>query len=363
MLLIVASSFICSFVISNLLSRYLLNNASRFHKGKRAYAERIRLHKKGVPRLGGLAIYGASYITILFFWLFKKSYIQHKEIGLMAIFLGSTLMMITGLRDDLFKRLSYKIKFLLQILSIMIIIMFGYHIDIASNPFGGYIYIGGLGIILTFCWIMGITNAINLIDGLDGLACGISILAFFSFLIVGWHQGNTLLLLVTSAVIGSSLAFLRYNFYPATLFLGDSGSYFLGFMLAILAIESYTKRSIAISLTIPLVILFVPVASTLFTFTRRITVGNNPFKADRMHIHYRLLRAGVSHLDTVLIYYSVTFAYVALGILCFFMPPIYEYPIILFAAVMMLGIYVWGIHFLNQRKLQKRKRLKARKAR
>lgn len=363
MILIVASSFVASFAVSYLFSYYLFNNANKIHRGKRVYAERIRLHRKGVPRLGGIAVYCACYITLLIFWIFRRSYFQGNELNFLAIFLGSTLIMATGLRDDLFKRLNYKIKFSLQILAVVIIIAFGYNVDTITNPFGGHIYIGKLGMILAICWIMGITNAINLIDGLDGLACGISIMAFFSFLIVGFHQGNLFLLLFTSSIMGASAAFLIYNFYPATLFLGDSGSYFLGFMLAVLAIESYTKRTTAISLVVPLVTLFVPTAGTLFTFTRRITAGRNPFNPDRMHIHYRFLRAGASHRDTVLVYYSATFLYVILGLFCFFAPVNFELAIIIFSAIAMLGLYAWALHFLNIRKEKKRISLAKRKSR
>ena len=350
MIFLAVSCMTFSFLISFLLCRYLLANADKFRKGRRVYSERIKLHTKGVPRLGGIAIYGAFFITLLYFYLIKKIHFQDYNIKLLGILLASTSIMAVGLYDDLVKRLSYKIKFASQILAVIIVIILGYNVEIITNPLGGNIHIGVSGILFVLLWILAITNAMNLIDGLDGLACGISAIVGLSFFIVALHQDNIFCMLVAASIIGANLAFLKYNFYPARLFLGDSGSLFLGFILSILAIESYTKRATVVSMVVPLLTLFIPVSSVVFTFSRRIASAKNPFKPDRMHLHYRFLRAGVSHRDTVLIYLSATLIYTTLGTFCFFMPKRFELAIIAFAALTMLCLYMWALHFLKLKK-------------
>jgi len=348
-----------SFIISTLLSRYLLNNADKFKWGKRAYVERVKLHKKGVPRLGGIAIYFSVYASILILLILRSEYLHGKELKLLGIFLSSTMLVGIGIYDDLVKRLSYKIKFLVQLVSALLLVFVGYNVSIISSPFGGNIYIGILGAFFVVLWVLSIINAINLIDGLDGLACGISLMMAIGFFVISINQNNVFIAGILAVFIGASLGFLCFNFFPAKLFLGDSGSLFLGFILALVAMESSLKRTTAISLIVPLLTLIIPIASITFTFSRRLASAKNPFKADRMHLHYRLIRAGISHRDTVLIFYTITFLYVVLGVFCFFVPKIYEINIIIFAGVAMWWIYMWALHFINRKKKQKvRKRKK-----
>lgn len=357
MILAVVFCGVLSFLVSYVLSSWLLKNASLFSNGRRVFSERIRLHKKGIPRLGGIAIYGGFYVTLLFLYIFRKDYFDNSGVKLIGIFLASTVVVATGLYDDLVKRLSYRVKFALQVLAIIIIIFFGYNVRVITNPLGGEIYIGILGTFFVIIWMLAILNAINLIDGLDGLACGTSMIVCCSFFIIAFRQNNIFLLLMITSFIGAGLAFLRYNFYPARLFLGDSGSLFLGFMLGILAMESYTKRATAVSLIVPLLTLLIPIASVVFTFSRRIASARNPFKPDRMHLHYRFLRAGISHKDTVLIYLCITFVYATLGTFCFFLPKKFELAIIVFAGVTMWWFYMWALHFINLKHRLKRKAL------
>lgn len=351
-----------SFAVSSVISRYLFRNANKLHVGKRAYSERVRLHKKGIPRLGGLAIYTAFCVTVLLFYFFKKEYFKYYETKLLGVFLASGLIVACGLYDDLVKRLSYKIKFIVQILAIVIVIIFGYRINVITNPFDGKIFIGILGIPLIILWILAVMNSINLIDGLDGLACGVSAIVCLVFIVIGISQQHIFSLLFATAIIGATLGFLRYNFYPAKLFLGDSGSFLLGFMLAILAIESATKRATVVTLIIPLLTLFIPLASVVFTFSRRIAYASNPFRPDRKHLHYRFIQAGVSHRDTVLMYYSVTLVYAAFGIYCFFMPKKYELAIIGIAGATMWVLYMWALHFLTLRERVHRKQVRDKKS-
>jgi len=347
-----------SFIISTLFSQYLLKHADRFKWGKRAYVERVKLHKKGVPRLGGIAIYLSLYASISILVLLRGEHLSGKELKLFGIFLSSTMLVGIGIYDDLIKRLSYKIKFIVQLISALVLVFVGYNVNVVSSPLGGSIHIGILGALFVVLWVLALVNAINLIDGLDGLACGISLMVAIGFFIISVNQNNIFIAGILAIFIGASLGFLRYNFYPAKLFLGDSGSLFLGFILALVAMESSLKRTTAISLIVPLLTLIIPIASITFTFSRRLASAKNPFKADRMHLHYRLIRAGISHRDTVLIFYNITFLYVALGVFCFFMPKRYEINIIIFAGIAMWWIYMWALHFINQKKSQKNRKRK-----
>ncbi|MFH1593447.1 MAG: MraY family glycosyltransferase [Candidatus Omnitrophota bacterium] len=345
-----------SFLASYLLSSCLFNNADKIRVGKRAYSERVRLHRKGVPRLGGLVLCGAFYLTFLLLFILRRDVFRSYEMKFIGIFLASIVIVGCGLYDDLVSRLNYKTKFILQILAGVIIIIFGYRINILTNPFDGKIYIGILGIPIVIIWMLTVINSINLIDGLDGLACGITTIVCLSLCAIEFSKSNLFLSLIIITIIGANLAFLRYNFYPAKLFLGDSGSLFLGLMLGILAIESSTKRSASISLILPLLALFIPIGSVVFTFSRRIATAKNPFKPDRHHLHYRFIHAGISHRNTVLIYYAVCFVYAMLGTFCFFMPKKFELAIIILAIVGAGILYLWASHFIHIRvRLQRRK--------
>ena len=353
-------TIILSYVISALLCKYLLKHPEKFQWSKRAYVERVKLHTKGIPRLGGIALSGAFFITMLLFFIFQRELFEGNELRFFGIVFAAVVIVMIGAFDDLVRRLGYKIKFSLQIIAALILVLFSYNIGTITNPLGGSVYVGMLGVVFVVAWVLVITNAMNLIDGLDGLACGIALMVIIGFFIIGLNQTQGFILVIMASLIGAMLAFLRYNFYPAKLFLGDSGSLFLGLMLGIIAMQNSIKRATLVSLIVPLVTLLIPVASIVFTFSRRLIAAKHPFKPDRMHLHYRLIRAGISHKDVVLIFYTVTFFYVLLGVFCFFMPKRYEIGIILFAGITIWAIYLWSLHFLNiQKKVKGKKRGKS----
>ena len=349
-------TIIVSYITSLLLCKYLIKHPKKFQWSKRAYVERVKLHTKGVPRLGGVAIAGSFFITMLLLFIFQRGLFEGNQLRFFGIIFSAVIIVMVGAFDDLVRRLGYKIKFTLQITAALVLVVFSYNINTITNPLGGSIYIGALGVIFVIIWVLVVANAINLIDGLDGLACGIALMAVIGFFIISFTQGQSFILIITASLIGAMLAFLKYNFYPAKLFLGDSGSLFLGLMLAVVAMQSSVKRATLVSLIVPLLTLLIPVASILFTFSRRLVVAKHPFKADRMHLHYRLIRAGISHKDVVLIFYTITFSYVTLGGFCFFMPKRYEVAIIFFAAITIWAVYLWALHFLNIQKKKGKKR-------
>ena len=346
--------FIAS-ILSYLLSYFFLKNADKLRQKRNAYAERIKLHKKRVPRLGGLALYLAFCVTFSIVIAFNRYSIFADVNKIIGIFIASLLVVGVGVYDDLVKRLSYKVKFAFQVLAALALVLAGYNIQTISIPFLPNLFMGMLGPIVVVLWMLVIMNAVNLIDGLDGLASGVCLIAGAGFFIISAVKADSFVLAALAVFLGVILGFLRFNLYPAKLFLGDSGSLFLGFMMGIIAMEISVKRATVISMAIPMLTLFIPVASVFFTFTRRIATAKNPFKPDSIHLHYRLIRAGISHRNTVFIFYVLTFIYMLFGLWCYFSSAMYEFTIMIVAGMVMLGFYVWALRFINLKKIYKRK--------
>lgn len=347
------SIFIAS-ILSYSLSYFFLKNADKLRQKRNTYAERVKLHKKYVPRLGGLALYLAFCVTFPAVIVLNRYSISFDVNKIIGLFIASLLVVGTGVYDDLVKRLSYKVKFAFQVLAALVLVLAGYNIQTISIPFLPNLSVGVLGPVFVVLWMLVIMNAVNLIDGLDGLASGVCLIAGAGFFIISAVKADIFVLTALAVFLGVILGFLRFNIYPAKLFLGDSGSLFLGFMMGIIALEISVKRATVISMAIPMLTLFIPVASVFFTFTRRIATARNPFKPDSMHLHYRLIRAGISHKNTVYIFYMVTFIYMLFGLWCYFSPVMYELAIIIVAGMVMLAFYVWALRFINLKKSYKR---------
>jgi UDP-GlcNAc:undecaprenyl-phosphate/decaprenyl-phosphate GlcNAc-1-phosphate transferase len=256
-----------------------------------------KVHQKIMPRLGGLAIF-ISFIIGMFFLQPNQSYHW-------AIILGSFVIILTGVVDDI-KEISPKIKLAGQVLAAFIVVFMGdLSVKFINLPFGGDIDFGPLSIPLTMIWIIGITNAINLIDGLDGLAGGVSTIALLTIAAMAGVMGLHYVMIVALIVAVSTMGFLFYNFYPAKIFMGDTGALFLGFIIAVLSLLGF-KGITFISLIIPVIILGVPISDTFFAIVRRV-VNKQPISApDKSHMHHCLLRAGFSHRQTVLLIYAMS---------------------------------------------------------
>lgn len=345
-----------AFIASRFLSQYLIKNARRFKKSKKAYKERIMLHKGVVPRLGGIAVYLACIITMSFFMLFNKSLPGADAHRLIGVFFASLLIFGTGVYDDLIKRLSYKIKFIFQILSALLLVAAGHGFRSLTIPFAPNLQLGFLGPVLVILWMLLIMNAVNLIDGLDGMASGIFFITAAGFLWAALARNDYLASAILLTCMGAAAGFLSFNFYPAKIFLGDSGSLFLGFVLGLIAMDLSIKRVAFVSLSFPVLILLVPVGSVAFTFIRRVAALNNPFNPDNMHIHYRLIRAGISHRNTVIIFYMASCFFVLLGVVSYFANPKYEFVIILSALIILFCLYAWTLYFIRHKRLIKRKK-------
>lgn len=255
-----------------------------------------KVHSRIMPRLGGVAIYLAFVLVVL-----ASQTMTKQTIGLL---LGATIIVGLGIIDDM-REVSPKAKLLLQFVAATVLICFGIEVEFITNPLGGIINLGWFSIPVTLLWIIGVTNAVNLVDGLDGLAAGIAGIAAGTLGVVAWTQGKYLEASLALILMGSILGFLRFNFYPAKIFMGDSGSMFLGFTLSALSIMGLAKSAAIISLFIPILVLGVPIMDTLFAIIRRYMNNQPIFQADKDHLHHRLLASGLSHPQTVMAIYAI----------------------------------------------------------
>ena len=258
-----------------------------------------RMHTKAMPRFGGLAIYLATITAMLVFLPVNTQ--------LLGVIGGGTLMFLMGILDDL-RGLPAKVKLLGQILCAFILFQFSVRISFIANPFGDgyYFFPWAVSLLVTVIWIVGITNTINLIDGLDGLAAGISVLASITIAYAAFLQGSAEIAMAMLALSGGALGFLPYNFHPARIFMGDAGSLFLGFMLAGISVMGPTKSATLLATIVPMFVLALPIFDTAFAILRRM-INNRPImEADKRHLHHRIMSIGLGQKRTVLTLYCIS---------------------------------------------------------
>lgn len=255
-----------------------------------------KVHARIMPRLGGLAIFGGFLVGV--------AILQPESEYTLAIILGATVIIITGVLDDMYE-ISAKAKMLGQLLAALIIIFVGdINIEMINLPFGGELDFGFLSIPFTILWILAITNAINLIDGLDGLAAGVSTIALVTMTTMAFIMGDMFVVAIASVLAASAFGFLFHNFHPAKIFMGDTGALFLGFMIAVLSLLGF-KNLTVVSFIIPIIMLGVPISDTFFAIVRRLRNGQKWSDADKSHLHHRLIDLGFSHKQTVLLIYAI----------------------------------------------------------
>ncbi len=266
------------------------------HVGAMDIPNERKVHTKPMPRLGGLAIYFGFLLGYMLFG-------EHSLI-MNAILIGSFIIVLTGVIDDI-KPLTAATKFIGQLAAALIVVCYGNLLLRDVSAFGIYINFSWLSYPITVFFILGCINCMNLIDGLDGLAGGISAIYFLTIGIIAAIGGSTGLDFVLSFIMfGATLGFLVHNFYPASIFMGDSGSMFLGFIISVVALLGF-KNVTMTSLIIPLLVLAIPILDTLFAIVRRALKGQNIAKPDKFHIHHQLLNRNFSQRATVLIIYVV----------------------------------------------------------
>jgi len=266
------------------------------------------VHFGFVPHMGGLGIYLAGILAILILFVWRDYYIKMFTLKYVGIFAGASLMLFTGIIDDV-RGLRAQTKFILQLFAASIVIFTGCRIETIINPFGNPIDLGYFAIPITFLWLIGITNAINLLDGLDGLAAGVSAIAMAIFAVLAFQQQDWMTYNLCIAFIGAILGFLYFNYHPASIFMGDTGSLFLGFFIAALAVKGLQKSEGNISLLVPIIALTVPIGDTVLAFFRRLNKGQHPFSPDKDHLHHRLIFLGLSHRQAVHIIYLFSFLF------------------------------------------------------
>lgn len=259
-----------------------------------------RVHNKPMPLIGGLAIYIAVVFATIMFLPIDRS--------LISIMIGGSIIVCSGIIDDM-KGMSPKLKLLFQIIAGGVLVLGDVKVDAITNPFSHnniLLELKWLSIPITLFWVVGITNTLNLIDGLDGLSAGVAMISSISFMLVAGKFENLDVTVLSGIVAGACLGFLPYNFNPAKIFMGDTGALFLGFMLAAISIEGVMKSVATIAIIVPILILGVPIFDTTFAIFRRLLSGQSIVSADKGHLHHRLLNMGFSQRQTVLILYGIS---------------------------------------------------------
>lgn len=278
-----------------------------------------KVHTRIMPRMGGLAIYGAFLLTLvgLMFIIPDTLFGTTRDANLVkSLLAGGSIIVLVGALDDRFE-LSAKVKLLGQIIAASVVVFgFDMTVNFINVPFGDhYLFINDwIAVPLTIFWIVGVTNAINLIDGLDGLAAGVSAISIATILVMAIIMGNPVVILLCSLLLGSIIGFLFFNFYPARIFMGDTGSLFLGFSLAVLSMLGFKQVAI-VSFITPLLIIGVPLSDTFFAIIRRWLQKKPIFAPDKGHLHHCLQQLGFSHRKTVLIIYGIAAFFGTLAII------------------------------------------------
>ena len=312
----IAIAFLLAFITTFVVTPHTMRLAKKV--GAIDIPNDRRVNKKPMPRLGGLAVIAGFVVSIIY--LFITTSIEGKlnlfgeenyYLKMIGFFLGALILGLVCYVDDV-KGVPSWVKLTAQIIASIIVVACGVKIENISIPFTeGKIIMGDIfSYILTVCWIVGITNAINLIDGLDGLSSGVTLISCLSLLMVFALNGSPLIAIVLiTALAGALVGFLPFNFSPAKTFIGDTGSNFMGFALAIISILGVAKTYTALVLIAPIIILAMPIFDTLFAIFRRLIKGKSikaVFKPDKGHLHHKLMAKGYTQKQAVLIMYGIT---------------------------------------------------------
>lgn len=302
---IVIGTIIAAFAIAAVLSYFFTPPVKNFAHKVGAIdvpKDARRMHKKPIPRLGGLAIYGGFLCSILIFGQLDET--------MLCVLLGAAIIVALGIFDDVLA-LGAKLKFVVQIVAAAIPVCIG-NLQIGLftnlNPLSDtpFVHLGILAVPVTIIWIVGITNAVNLIDGLDGLAVGVSSIAAITMLAVALLTGNMPIAITMAALAGACIGFMPYNLNPAKIFMGDTGSTFLGYMLATVSIMGLFKFYAVISFAVPFLILGLPIFDTANAIIRRVAAGRSPMSPDRGHVHHKLIDMGFNQKQAVAILYAIS---------------------------------------------------------
>ena len=329
--------FLAATFASTFLTRWIRNLAKRHGFATGPMGSR-HIHTMPIPRVGGLSIYitftsllaALSFFAGVFGWRISVH-------SAWLILIPGTFLFLVGLYDDL-RGLAAKTKLAAQIVAGLILYISGFKVlglplGLETNP-----YAGAISVVATIFWVLWVSNAFNLIDGLDGLAAGVGFFSIITMFVVSLGNGNQEVALVTVVLAGTILGFLRFNFNPATIFLGDSGSLFLGFTLSALALagQRQTKTSTLVTIAVPLVSFGLPLLETLLSVLRRFINGSRLFDADKEHIHHKLLEKGLTHRQVVVTLYAISAMCVLLSLLL-----LYPAKLAIWIVLFILGMLIY----------------------
>ncbi|MFD2760921.1 glycosyltransferase family 4 protein [Lentibacillus juripiscarius] len=252
-------------------------------------------HDKTKASFGGVGIFIGALAGFL--------YLQPEHPQMQAVIIGACIMLVTGILDDIFELKPYY-KLAGQLLAALTLVSSGLVIDKLTVPFFGTVYLDGLAYVITIIWVLAASNAINLIDGLDGLAAGVSVIGLSSILVMAVMDYRIVVAYLCVILIGSCIGFLYYNFHPATIFMGDTGALLLGYSIAVVSMLGLFKNVALFSFAIPIIVIAVPFFDTTLAIIRRAINRQGIATADKKHIHYQLMKMGYSHRTAVLIIYG-----------------------------------------------------------
>jgi UDP-GlcNAc:undecaprenyl-phosphate/decaprenyl-phosphate GlcNAc-1-phosphate transferase len=298
LILTIAVGFIISFAATPIVKAFAQKVGAMDVPG-----EARRVHDHPIPRMGGLAIFLGFLLSVLLF-------LPEINTQIKGILLGSVIIVAVGAVDDVVS-LNAWVKLTFQIIAACIAVFSGVRIEALMNPIlwssTDYLILGGFSIPITILWIVGITNSVNLIDGLDGLAVGVSTISSLTMLVIALIVAeDSNVALVLAALVGACVGFMPYNLNPAKIFMGDTGSLLLGYVLATMSVLGLFKFYAVVSFAVPLLAIAVPLFDTVFAFCRRLLKGQSPMHPDRGHFHHRLIDMGLSQKQAVAVLYSIS---------------------------------------------------------
>ena len=322
-------AFIISFAVTPAVKKFATKVGAMDMPG-----EARRVHDHPIPRMGGLAIFFGFLLSVLLF--------VDITVEVRGILFGAIIIVAAGVLDDVIS-LNAWVKFAIQILAAIVAVLHGVVIHVVMNPnifsSGQSIFLGWLSVPITLLWIVGITNSVNLIDGLDGLAVGVSTISCVTILAVALLVAEPNVALIVAALAGACIGFMPYNLNPAKIFMGDTGSLMLGYVLATVSVLGLFKFYALVTFVVPVLALAVPLSDTVFAFFRRILHGHSPFEADRGHFHHKLMDLGLSQKQAVAILYAVS---AILGLAAVTLTTNGAIRILLLLLAFAIGIAVWA---------------------
>jgi UDP-GlcNAc:undecaprenyl-phosphate GlcNAc-1-phosphate transferase len=316
-----------------------------------------RVHDQPVPRMGGVAVYITAAVVAISVLSQSRQLFLSSGLGghaqerlLFGVLVGSALLWVVGLIDDV-RGMSPGSKSLAQVAAATIAWYFGVRVGSVALGYGAGVSLGFMGLPIFLFWVVGVTNAVNFVDGLNGLAGGIAVVAFATISIAALALGNFFVLVPAVALSGALLGFLHYNYPKGRIFLGDSGSLSLGFLLAVLSVKASSNRSGAVLVVVPILAMFVPLMDGLLAIVRRWLRNVPLYGADARHIHHRLLALGISQQRTVLFLWALAVAMAGLGLLLALTAPFVASSIAIIGLMGAVILLIYGTNFLSYHEL------------